>query len=80
MQILQSDTHVAFLFEQNSWFTVVPIDGRRHRDGVLTWFGDSAGHWEGDTVIDTINFNGKTRLDTVATCTAISCMLFTACR
>jgi hypothetical protein len=61
MQIMQSDTYFAFLFEQNSWFAVVPIDGRPHRQGIPTWFGDSVGHWEGDTlVIDTINFNGKT--------------------
>jgi hypothetical protein len=44
----------------------VPIDGRAHRKGEATWFGDSVGHWEGDTlVVDTVNFNGKTRLDTV---------------
>jgi hypothetical protein len=66
MQLMQSDTYLAFLFEQNSWFTVVPIDGRKHRDGIATWFGDSVGRWEGDTlVIDTVNFNGRTRLDTV---------------
>jgi hypothetical protein len=66
MQLMQSDTYLAFLFEQNSWFTVVPIDGRPHRSGIPTWFGDSVGHWEGDTlVIDTVNFNGKTRLDTI---------------
>jgi hypothetical protein len=66
MQVIQSDTYFAFLFEQNSWFTVVPIDGRPHRTGIPTWFGDSVGRWEGDTlVIDTVNFNGKTRLDTV---------------
>ena len=66
MQIMQSDTYFTFLFEQNSWFTVVPIDGRPHRKGIATWFGDSVGHWDGDTlVIDTDNFNGKTRLDTV---------------
>ena len=66
MQFMQSDTYLAFLFEQNSWFTVVPIDGRKHGDGIPTWFGDSVGHWEGDTlIIDTVNFNGKTRLDTI---------------
>jgi hypothetical protein len=66
MQIMQSDTYFTFLFEQNSWFTVVPIDGRDHRKGIATWFGDSVGHWEGDTlVIDTVNFNGRTRLDTI---------------
>jgi hypothetical protein len=66
MQIMQSDRYLSFLFEQNSWFVVVPIDGRKHRDGIATWFGDSVGRWDGDTlVIDTINFNGRTRLDTV---------------
>lgn len=66
MQIIQNDKYFAFLFEQNSWFVVVPIDARPHRQGLPTWFGDSVGRWEGDTlVIDTVNFNGKTRLDTV---------------
>ncbi|HET6957984.1 MAG TPA: hypothetical protein VFI56_15420 [Vicinamibacterales bacterium] len=66
MQFMQSDKYLSFLFEQNSWFTVVPIDGRPHRTGDPTWFGDSVGHWEGDTlVIETVNFNGKTRLDTI---------------
>ncbi len=66
MQIMQSDTYLGFLFEQNSWFTVAPIDGRPHRAGIPTWFGDSVGHWEGDTlVVDTVNFNGRTRLDTI---------------
>jgi hypothetical protein len=66
MQFMQSDKYLSFLFEQNSWFTVVPIDGRPHRDGIASWFGDSVGHWEGDTlVVDTVNFNGKTRLDTI---------------
>jgi hypothetical protein len=66
MQIMQSNGYFAFLFEQNSWFVTVPIDGRAHRTGIATWFGDSVGRWEGDTlVIDTVNFNGKTRLDTI---------------
>ncbi len=66
MQIIQNDTYLAFLFEQNSWFTVVPIDGRAHGNGSPTWFGDSVGRWEGDTlVVDTVNFNGRTRLDTI---------------
>src|SRR5258706_4207612 len=33
MQFMQSDKYLGFLFEQNSWFTVVPIDGRAHRTG-----------------------------------------------
>jgi hypothetical protein len=66
MQIVQNEIYFTMLFEQNNWYTVVPIDGRKHRAIDPTWFGDSVGHWEGDTlVIDTVNFNGKTRLDTV---------------
>jgi hypothetical protein len=61
MQFIQSDKYLGFLFEQNSWFTVVPIDGRAHRKGEATWFGDSVGHWEGDTlVVDTTNFVEET--------------------
>jgi hypothetical protein len=56
---------MAYLFEQNTWFHLFPIDGRPHPKGIGTWFGDSVGHFEGDTlVIETVNFNGKTRLDT----------------
>jgi hypothetical protein len=66
IQIMQNPTYLALLYEQNTWFKVIPIDGRPHRDGVGTWFGDSVGKWDGDTlVVDTVNFNGKTRLDTI---------------
>jgi hypothetical protein len=65
LQIMQSTSYLAELFEQNTWFHVFHIDGRPHTKGVPTWFGDSVGHWEGDTlVVETNNFNGKTRLDT----------------
>jgi hypothetical protein len=67
LQIVQSRTTVALLFEQNTWFHVVPTDGRSHpKELEPTWFGHSAGRWEGDTlVVDTVGFNGYTRLDTV---------------
>jgi len=66
IQIMQSDAYLGLLYEQNTWFKVIPLDGRAHRNGVSTWFGDSVGKWEGDTlVVDTTNFNGKSRLDTI---------------
>ena len=65
MQLMQNSKYVTLMFEQNTWYHVFPIDGRPHRDQT-TWFGDSVGHWDGDTlVVDTVNFNGKTRLDTI---------------
>jgi hypothetical protein len=65
LQIMQSPSYFAELFEQNTWFHVFHTDGRPHTNGVPTWFGDSVAHWDGDTlVVETNNFNGKTRLDT----------------
>jgi hypothetical protein len=66
MQVIQNSKYVSLNFEVDNWFQVVPIDGREHRKQIPTWSGDSVGHWEGDTlVIDTVNFNGRTKLDTI---------------
>jgi hypothetical protein len=44
----------------------VRLNAQHPKDPMPTWFGDSVGNWEGDTlVIDTIGFNGRTRLDTI---------------
>jgi hypothetical protein len=65
LQVMQDGNFMAYLFEQNTWFHLFPIDGRPHQKGIATWFGDSVGHFDGDSlVIETVNFNGKTRLDT----------------
>jgi hypothetical protein len=65
MQIVQNSDHIAFLFEQSTMFAVVPTDGRPHRNWEATWFGDSVGRWEDDTlVIEAVNFNGWAKLDT----------------
>ena len=66
IQLMQSDTHIAFLFETNSWFHVVPFRDTHNQDAAPTWFGDSIARWDGDTlVVETVNFNGFTRLDTI---------------
>ena len=66
LQIVQNAKYLSMDFEVMNWFLNVPIDGRKHRDQNPTWAGDSVGHWEGDTlVIDSVNFNGKTRIDTI---------------
>ena len=65
IQIMQSDKYIAFLFEQNTWFHVVPFRDAHFEDPNPTWFGDSIAKWDGDTlIVDTVDFNGYTRLDT----------------
>jgi hypothetical protein len=66
IQIMQNEDYIALLFEQNTWFHVVYMNRDHPKDLQPTWFGNSVGRWEGDTlVVDTIGFNGKTRLDTI---------------
>ena len=66
VQIMQDEKDIAFLWEQNTWFHVTPIGVPHPKDPDPTWFGNSVARWEGDTlVIDTIAFNGKTRVDTI---------------
>jgi hypothetical protein len=69
LQIMQNDKHVAILWEQSTWFHVIPIDRTMKATAASEnpqWFGHSVGHWEGDTlVVETSGFNGYTRLDTI---------------
>jgi hypothetical protein len=65
LEIIQSPTRVLMIFEFDHYIRQVWTDGRPH-DTALgpTWFGDSTGRWEGDTlVVDTVGFNDKTWLD-----------------
>lgn len=66
IEIIQTPTRLAFLFESNNIFHIVPLDGRTPpKDLRPTWLGTSVGRWEGDTlVIETAGFNGKTYIDT----------------
>ena len=65
IQIMQDDRHVAFLFEQSTWFHVAPFKDAHPAELDPTWFGTSIAKWDGDTlVVETRGFNGFTRLDT----------------
>ena len=61
-RVLQTSTHIFYLFEGNIHsFRQIFIDGRKHLvDPDPTWYGDSIGSWDGDTlVVDTIGYNDK---------------------
>jgi hypothetical protein len=66
MQVVQNSQVVAFLYEDRPgpYFRIVYIDGRPHpADLDESYYGDSIGHWEGDTlVVDVIGLNDETWL------------------
>ena len=61
-QIFQVPGYMAIIHEQYNERRIIPIDGRPHIDGNIDqWFGDSRGHWEGETlVVETTNFSDRT--------------------
>ena len=67
VEIIQTPSRMALLFESNNIFHVVFTDGRKHPENLdPTWMGHSVGLYEGDTlVIDSVGFNGKTWIDTI---------------
>jgi len=61
-RIVQTPTHIFFLFEANIHsYRQIFMDGRKHpADPDPTWYGHSIGWWDGDTlVIDTVGYNDK---------------------
>ena len=59
---MQSPTFVALLQETYHGFRLIPtMPGRTHReDAAPALWGDSVGHWEGDTlVVDVTNFSDQ---------------------
>jgi hypothetical protein len=65
-QIVQTPAVFTILFENQHTFRIIHTDGRSHpKDLDPTWFGDSIGKWDGDTlVVDTIGLDDRTWLDT----------------
>ena len=68
LKIIQETNLVVILYEANSQFRQIFLDGRPlPKDPNPTWLGYSVGRWERDTlVVEATGFNGKTWLDAVA--------------
>jgi hypothetical protein len=61
-RIVQTPTHIFFLFEANiHTYRQIFMDGRKHpADPDPTWYGHSTGRWQGRTlVVDTVGYNDK---------------------
>jgi hypothetical protein len=58
LQIVQGPGYVAIETEEIHDARVITLDGRPHiSNNIRQWYGDSRGHWEGNTlVVDTTNF------------------------
>jgi hypothetical protein len=64
IEIIQKPGTVAFIAELQHTWRIAHLDRGHLVDPDPTYYGDSVGHWEGDTlVIDTIGLNGKNVLD-----------------
>ncbi len=64
-KIVQTDNLILFLYEEDTVFRQVFLDGRKPvEDPVPRYMGYSTGRWDGATlVVDTIGFNDMHRLD-----------------
>jgi hypothetical protein len=61
MDVAVSTTQVAFLYQLDHQSHIVYLDRAHPRDLLPSDFGNSVGHWEGDTlVVDSIGFNDRT--------------------
>ena len=60
-KIIQTDKLLVMLFEGNIHsYRQVFLDRRHFKDLEPTWYGESIGTWDGDTlVVDTVGFNDK---------------------
>jgi hypothetical protein len=60
-RIVQTPTHIFFLFEGNIHsYRQIFMNGKHPADPDPTWYGHSTGTWDGDTlVVDTVGFNDK---------------------
>jgi len=65
VQFVQNKNYLVIVHEFQRMTRIIPLDGRPHRKGLEPmYYGDSVGHWEGDTlVVDSAGFNDKVWLD-----------------
>jgi hypothetical protein len=59
-EIFQKSNRVAVLYERDTSWKIIPVDGRQHpKDPEPSYFGDAVGSWDGDVfVIDSTGFKG----------------------
>ena len=64
MQVVQTSGYIVFFHARDHQIRIVRLNAKHPANLKPTWYGDSVGHFEGDTlVIDTIGLNDKTPVD-----------------
>jgi hypothetical protein len=71
-RIVQNPGSVSMYYEAGhtgGGYRTIPLDGRPHLPShIRQWYGDSVGHWEGDTlVVDTTNFTDRRSVEGTST-------------
>jgi hypothetical protein len=63
-EIIQTKNYVVIMQDSDNDTRIIPLDNRpRLASGTTKWFGDSRGHWDGQTlVVETTNFNEEARV------------------
>ncbi len=68
LQLLQTPNHVAIVYARDHQVRIVNLNAKHPENLTPSWYGDSIGHYEGDTlVVDTIGQNDKTWTDRMGT-------------
>jgi hypothetical protein len=69
VEIAQTRDRVLMLFEVDTVWRVIYMDGREHTEGAPpTFMGHAVGRWDGDTLaVDTVGLNPLTWLDSIGT-------------
>jgi hypothetical protein len=66
-KIVQTDDYIYQLWEWNKVWRQIPLNKPHSDDLEITWYGESVGKWDGDTlVVDSAGFKDSTWLDGVA--------------
>ncbi len=64
LQVVQTKDYVVFLHARDHQIRIVHLNKSHVQNPQPSWYGDSIGHFEGDTlVVDTIGLNDKTPVD-----------------
>ena len=66
-KIVQTDDAIYQLWEWNKVWRQIPLNKPHSEDPDITWYGESVGRWDGDTlVVDTVGLKDSTWLDGMA--------------